>query len=147
MKVVDAKERTLCIIKPDAVTDGHAAAILQRIADEGFTILAQRTVRLTDTDAGAFYAVHDGKGFWDDLIGFMTNGPIVAVALERENAVVKWREIIGATDPAKAAPGTLRQLYGTAVNRNVVHGSDSKENGAREVAFFFCGLELGDRLL
>jgi nucleoside-diphosphate kinase len=135
-------QRTLCIIKPDAVERRKQGAILQRLLDEGFQILALKQIRLTRPQAEGFYAIHRGKGFFEELCTFMTRGPVVVAALERENAVQHYRDVIGATDPAKAAPGTVRKLYGSNVGENAVHGSDSEENGRNECAYFFAGHEL-----
>jgi nucleoside-diphosphate kinase len=137
-----AKERTLCIIKPDAVEKRKQGAILQKLLDEGFAIINLKQVRLTRAQAEGFYAVHKGKGFFDELCTFMTRGPVVVAALERENAVQHYRDVIGATDPAKAEAGTVRKLYGTNVGENAVHGSDSVENGRIECAYFFAGNDL-----
>jgi nucleoside-diphosphate kinase len=137
-----AIERTLCIIKPDAVEKRKQGAIVQRLLDEGFAVLNLKQVRLTRAQAEGFYAVHKGKGFFDELCTFMTRGPVVVAALERENAVQHYRDVIGATDPAKAEAGTVRKLYGTNVGENAVHGSDSVENGRIECAYFFAGNEL-----
>jgi nucleoside-diphosphate kinase len=135
-------QRTLCIIKPDAVERRKHGAILQRLLDEGFQILALKQIRLTRAQAEGFYAIHRGKGFFDELCTFMTRGPVVVAALERENAVQHYRDVIGATDPAKAAEGTVRKLYGSNVGENAVHGSDSEDNGRNECAYFFAGHEL-----
>jgi nucleoside-diphosphate kinase len=137
-----AKERTLCIIKPDAVEKRKQGAILQQLLDEGFAIVNLKQIRLTRAQAEGFYAVHKGKGFFDELCTFMTRGPVVVAALERENAVQHYRDVIGATDPAKAEAGTVRKLYGSNVGENAVHGSDSVENGRIECAYFFAGNEL-----
>ncbi|RJP74917.1 MAG: nucleoside-diphosphate kinase [Candidatus Zixiibacteriota bacterium] len=130
-------ERTLLIIKPDAVAGRHIGDILKMVVDAGFNIKALRMTRLTRDQAARFYAVHEGKPFYEPLQDYMTSGKIVPVALERENAVAKLREVLGATDPAKAAPGTIRALYGSSIERNAAHGSDSVENGLQETAFFF----------
>jgi nucleoside-diphosphate kinase len=135
-------QRTLCIIKPDAVEKGASGAIIDRILREDFRVLGLRQVRLSRLQAEGFYAVHRGRGFFDELVTFMSRGPIVAIALEREEAVRTWREVIGATDPAKAAAGTIRKQFGSGVAENAVHGSDSEENGRIECAFFFAGMEL-----
>jgi nucleoside-diphosphate kinase len=137
-----ATELTLCIIKPDAVEKRKQGAILQRLLDEKFEVVAVRQARLTREQAEGFYAVHRGKPFYDELVRFMTRGPVMLVALRAENAVQRYREVIGATDPAKAAEGTIRKLYGTDVGENAVHGSDSAENGRIECAWFFPGHEL-----
>lgn len=137
-----ALERTLCIIKPDAVEKRKHGAIVQRLLDEGFTILSFKQLRLSRSQAEGFYAVHKGRPFFDELCTFMTRGPVVVAALERENAVQHYRAVIGATDPAKADAGTVRKLYGTNVGENAVHGSDSVENGRIECGFFFAENEL-----
>jgi nucleoside-diphosphate kinase len=135
-------QRTLCIIKPDAMEKGRQGAILARVLEERFRVLAMRQAQLTRAQAEGFYAVHRGKPFFDELCEFMSRGPIVIMALERENAVQHWRDVIGATDPAKAQPGTIRKLYGANVGENAVHGSDSEENGRIECGYFFPGFEL-----
>ena len=137
-----ALQRTLCIIKPDAVAKGASGTIVERILREGFRVLGLRQVRLSRAQAEGFYAVHRGRGFFEELVTFMSRGPIVAVALEREDAVRHWRDVIGATDPAKAAEGTIRKAFGANVGENAVHGSDSEENGQIECAFFFAGMDL-----
>lgn len=136
------KERTLTIIKPDAVSSGRAGAMLARLEEEGFRILGLRKLRLSPEQARAFYAVHRERPFFEGLVRFMTEGPVVAAALEREGAVVHLRNTMGATDSKKAEPGSLRNLYGTDIERNAIHGSDSPENAAKEVAFFFSEAEL-----
>ena len=128
---------TLAIIKPDAVASGRGGAIIAHIQREGFTVRAARLTRLTQAQAGAFYAVHRERPFYGELVAFMTSGPCLPLALERADAVAHFRRIIGATDPAEAAEGTIRKLYAESKGRNAVHGSDSDENAAREVAFFF----------
>ena len=135
-------QRTLSIIKPDAVEKTHQGAIISRLQEEGFKILAMRQLTLTRQQAEGFYAVHKGRPFFDDLCTFMTRGPIVVMALERDNAVEHYRKVIGATDPSKAEDGTIRKQFGANVGENAVHGSDSEENGKLECAFFFGGLEL-----
>lgn len=137
-----ATERTLCIIKPDAVEKRKQGAVLQRLLDEGFRIVAMRQARLTRPEAEGFYAVHRERPFYKELCTFMTRGPVVLLALERDSAVSHLRTVIGATDPAKAADGTVRKLYGTNVGENAVHGSDSPDNGRIETAYFFAGSEL-----
>jgi nucleoside-diphosphate kinase len=134
--------RTLAIVKPDAVAAGNTGRIIALIEQNGFKILAMRQERLTVAQAEGFYAVHKGKGFFKELVEFMTEAPVVLIALERADAVAKWREVMGATDPAKAAPGTVRHLHGTNIGRNASHGSDSDENAAIEIAWFFRGCEL-----
>lgn len=137
-----AIERTLCIIKPDSLERKVQGAILQHLLEEGFRIVAMKQTHLTRPIAEGFYAVHRGRPFFDELCAFMSRGPVVIAALERENAVQHYRDVIGATDPAKAAAGTIRKLYGSNVGENAVHGSDSVENGAKECAYFFAGHEL-----
>lgn len=135
-------QRTLCIIKPDAVRARKQGAILQQILDAGFDVLALRQLQLTRPMAEAFYAVHQERPFFDDLVDFMVSGPVVVAALRGEDAVARYRELIGATNPANAAEGTIRKLYGRSIDSNAVHGSDSEENGKLETAFFFPGFEL-----
>ncbi|RMH15752.1 MAG: nucleoside-diphosphate kinase [Gemmatimonadetes bacterium] len=129
--------RTLAIIKPDAVASGKAGKILAHLEDAGFTVRALRMTRLTRAQAGAFYAVHQGRPFYDELVEFMTSGPVIPMILEAEDAVTRLREVIGATDPAEAAEGTVRRLYAESKGRNAIHASDSDENAAVEMAFFF----------
>ena len=128
---------TLGIIKPDAIASGKTGAILAHLQQAGFTPRGARLVRLTRPQAGAFYEVHRGRPFYDDLVQFMTSGPCLPLALERDNAVAHLRTVIGATDPAEAAPGTIRKLFAESKGKNAIHASDSEENAAREVAFFF----------
>ena len=135
-------QKTLAIIKPDAVAAGSTGAIISIIEKNGFAIRALRMQHLTRKQAEGFYAVHRERGFFAELVDFMTEAPVVLMALESENAVAKWREIMGATDPAKAAQGTIRKLFGTNVGRNASHGSDSDENAAIEIAWFFRASEL-----
>jgi nucleoside-diphosphate kinase len=137
-----AVQRTLSIIKPDAVKQGKQGVIAQRLLDEGFKIVAMRQLRLTLAQAQGFYAVHRERPFFGELTAFMSRGPILVMALERDNAVEHYRKVIGATDPAKADEGTIRKLYGTNVQENAVHGSDSVENGVLECAYYFAGLDL-----
>jgi nucleoside-diphosphate kinase len=139
-----AGTRTLAIIKPDAVASGKSGAILAHLEREGFVVRAARLTRLTKPQAGAFYAVHKERPFYPELVEFMTSGPCLPIALERTDAVPTLRATIGATDPAEAAPGTIRKLYAESKGRNAVHGSDSDENAAREIAFFFTESELAD---
>lgn len=134
--------RTFTMIKPDAVRAGNIGNILQMINAAGFRIVAMKLTQMTKERAGQFYAVHRERPFYDDLCTFMSSGPIVAAILEKENAVEEFRKLIGATDPAKAEPGTVRQRYGTNVGENAVHGSDSDENAAIEAAFHFSGMEI-----
>ena len=128
---------TLGIVKPDAVASGKTGKIVAHLQDAGFTLRAARLVRLTREQAGAFYAVHRERPFYADLVAFMTSGPCLPMALERADAVGTLRTVIGATDPAEAAPGTVRKLYAESKGRNAIHASDSDENAGREVAFFF----------
>jgi nucleoside-diphosphate kinase len=135
-------ERTLVIAKPDAVRKNVVGKIISRLEDEGFKLVALKKVKLTKEQAGQFYIVHKDRPFYDELCDFMSSGPIVPMVWEGENVIVKVREIMGATDPSKAAEGTLRKLYGTNVGENAVHGSDSQESAAYEIPFFFSGMEL-----
>lgn len=135
-------ERTLCIIKPDAVKKNVQGYIIQKILDAGFKILGLKMLRLSVDQAKAFYAVHKEKSFYKDLVEFMTSGPVITIALQKENAIADYRKLIGATDPAKADEGTVRKLYASNVQENAVHGSDSVENGKIEVAFFFSEAEI-----
>lgn len=135
-------QKTLAIIKPDAVQANHIGGIISMIEEAGFRILAMRFDRLSRREAEGFYAVHKERPFFAELVNFMTEGPVVLMALEREDAVAKWREVMGATDPAKAAEGTVRKKYGTSIGRNAAHGSDSPENGIIETAWFFRASEL-----
>jgi nucleoside-diphosphate kinase len=135
-------ERTLAILKPDSVEAGSAGKMIAKLQDEGFKVLGIKMLRLTETQARAFYEVHKERPFYGSLVEFMTSGPVMPIALERENAVAHLREVMGATDVAKAAPGTLRNLFGTSIERNAVHGSDSPENAAIELSFFFSRAEL-----
>jgi nucleoside-diphosphate kinase len=135
-------ERTLTIIKPDAIAAGNLGAILAHLEREGFRILALRKLRLSAEQARAFFAVHRQRPFYEALVRFMTEGPVAVAALEREDAVARLRQVMGATDSRKAEPGTIRNLHGTDVERNAIHGSDSRENAAQEIAFFFGEAEL-----
>jgi nucleoside-diphosphate kinase len=137
-----AKEFTLGIVKPDAVASGKAGAIVAHLQNAGFTLRAAKLVRLTQAEAAKFYEVHAGRPFYDDLVAFMTSGPCLPMALERDDAVAEMRRTIGATDPAEAAPGTIRKLYAESKGKNAIHASDSVENARREVAFFFSEGEL-----
>ena len=137
-----AASLTLGIVKPDAVATGKTGAIVAHLHKAGFVVRAARLVRLTRPEAEAFYEVHRGRPFYDDLVAFMTSGPCLPMALERKDAVAQMRDVIGATDPAEAAPGTIRKLFAESKGRNAIHGSDSPENAAREVAFFFTEGEL-----
>ena len=129
------------MIKPDAVANGHIGSILNKITAAGFRISALKMTQLSTTDAEAFYADHNERPFFGELVSFMTSGPIVAAVLEKENAVNDFRTLIGATNPAEAAEGTIRKLYATSMGENAVHGSDSDENAAIEIAFHFSGRE------
>jgi nucleoside-diphosphate kinase len=130
------------MIKPDAVQAGHTGAILAQIEKAGFRFVAMKLTRLSRVKAGEFYAVHKERPFYQELVEFMSSGPIVAAVLEKDNAVEDFRTLIGATDPKKAAPGTIRALYAQDVGKNAVHGSDSDENAAIESAFHFSGVEM-----
>ncbi|MFC3197257.1 nucleoside-diphosphate kinase [Parapedobacter deserti] len=133
--------KTFTMIKPDAVCNGHTGAILNDIIAGGFKLVAMKYIRLTRETAGAFYAVHKERPFYGELVDFMTSGPIVAAILEKENAVEEFRKLIGATDPAKAEPGTIRNKYAKSIEANAVHGSDSDENAEIEGSFFFSEFE------
>ena len=135
-------QRTLTIVKPDAVKSGKAGAILAHLEKEGFRLVAGKKVTLSPSQARAFYAVHRERPFFEGLVRFMTEGPVWVVALERDDAVTGLRGVMGATDSKKAEPGTIRNLYGTDIERNAIHGSDSPENAAREIGFFFAESEL-----
>jgi nucleoside-diphosphate kinase len=135
-------QRTLCIIKPDAVEKRKAGAILQHLLDERFNVLGLKQIQLSRKQAEGFYAVHRERPFFAELCTFMTRSPVIVIALEREDAVQHLRNVIGATDPAKAAEGTIRKLYGSSLGENAVHGSDSVDNGRIECAYFFAGSEL-----
>jgi nucleoside-diphosphate kinase len=135
-------EQTFAIIKPDAVGRKLAGRILDRVEEAGFAIRAMRLVRLTKREAEGFYAVHRGKPFFNGLTDFMSSGPAVVMVLEAPDAIRKWREVMGATDPAKAAPGTLRKDFGTDIGSNATHGSDAPDTAAYEIGYFFRGMEL-----
>jgi nucleoside-diphosphate kinase len=137
-----AIERTFAIIKPDAVGKGMTAAILARIHQAGFQIVALKSMRMTRKEAEGFYAVHRERGFFPELTEFMSSGKVVVLALEAEGAILKWRETMGATDPAKAAPGTIRRDFGANIGNNATHGSDAPETAAFELGYFFSGMEL-----
>ena len=138
-------ERTLAIVKPDAVAAGHTGQILARVEKAGFRIVAARLVRLTLDTAGGFYAVHRERPFYRSLCAFMSQGPSLVLVLEAEGAIQRWRDLMGATDPAKAAAGTLRKDYAASIEANAVHGSDSAESAAFEIPYFFSALEIHDR--
>jgi nucleoside-diphosphate kinase len=135
-------ERTLSIIKPDAVAKNQIGAILSMLENTGLRVAAARFLRLSKRDAERFYAVHRERSFFQSLTSFMSEGPILVMALEGSNAIAKNRDVMGATDPAKAAPGTIRKAFGTNVERNAVHGSDAAETARQEIAFFFGDLEI-----
>lgn len=139
---MEQTQHTLAILKPDSVAAGNAGKILALLEEKGFTIRGLRVVHLTKAQAEGFYAVHRERGFFSSLVEFMTSGPCIPVALERENAVAYLREVMGATDVSKAAAGTVRALYGTSIERNAIHGSDSPENAAIELGFFFAKSDL-----
>lgn len=130
-------EQTLAIVKPDAVGRNLAGKVIAHLEENGFRVRALRMMRLTKEQAAAFYAVHRERPFYESLVGFMTSGPVVPMVLEREGAVARLREVIGATDPAEAAEGTVRKLYAESKERNAIHASDSVENAQSEVRFFF----------
>ncbi len=132
---------TLAIIKPDAVAAGNAGKILAHLEGNGFAVRALRLATLDNTQAGAFYAVHEGRPFYDELVEFMTSGPVIPMVLEADDAVLKLREAIGATDPAEAEEGTIRKLYAESKGRNAIHASDSDDNAATEIGFFFSAHE------
>jgi len=132
---------TFTMIKPDAFADGHTGKILDMIISAGFSIKAMKTVKLTADQAGAFYAVHKERPFYNDLCNYMSSGPIVAAVLEKDNAVADFRALIGATNPAEAADGTIRKLFAKSIEANAVHGSDSDENALIEGSFYFSQLE------
>src|SRR5579862_318019 len=134
--------RTLAIIKPDAFASCKAGVILAHLEKEGFRVLSARVLHLTEEQAGAFYEVHRDRPFYPSLVSFMTSGPCMPLALSRDDAVTTLRGVIGATDPAQAAQGTIRRLYAESKERNAIHASDSDENAAREIGFFFAGAEL-----
>lgn len=133
---------TFGIIKPDAVAAGNAGKIIDRILQAGFNIRGMKLIHQTKNQAEGFYAVHAGKGFYEELTDFMSSGPCVVIALEKENAVKSWRDLMGATNPAEADEGTLRKEFASSIGENAVHGSDSDENAAIEISYFFSKLEL-----
>ncbi len=135
-------ERTFGIIKPDAVKSGHIGGILSKINEAGFTVRGLKMVKLSQSQAEGFYAVHKERPFYGSLVKFMTEGPVVVMVLERENAVAEWRKLMGATNPANAEAGTLRKLFAESIERNAVHGSDAAETAAQEIPFFFSTAEL-----
>jgi nucleoside-diphosphate kinase len=137
-----AVERTLAIVKPDAVARGLVGDILARIHRAGFQIVAIKSLRLTRAEAEGFYAVHKGKGFFGELVDFMSSGKVFVMVLEAENAIARWRDTMGATDPAKAASGTIRKDLGASIQNNCTHGSDAPQTAAFEIAYFFAGRDL-----
>jgi nucleoside-diphosphate kinase len=137
-----ALQRTLCIIKPDAVKKNVSGSILQMILDSGFKVKGMKLVQLSEAQAGKFYEVHKERPFYKDLVSFMTSGPVIPIALEKEDGILAWRTLIGATDPAEAEEGTIRKKFAASKGENAVHGSDSEENGKLEIAFFFPESEL-----
>jgi nucleoside-diphosphate kinase len=138
-------QRTFAIVKPDAVTGKKMGRILAKIEDAGFTILAAKLMHMTAPQAGGFYAVHKERPFYASLCRFMTQGPSLVMVLEADNAIAKWRELMGATDPAKAASGTVRKEFASSIEANAVHGSDAPETAAFEISYFFSALELCPR--
>jgi nucleoside-diphosphate kinase len=137
-------ERTCAIIKPDATAGRLTGRILQRIEEAGFQIRAMKMMRLTRAEAEGFYAVHQGRPFFKGLTEFMSSGPIVALVLEAPDAIKKWRTLMGATDPVKAEPGTIRREFASSIGENATHGSDASETAAFEIGYFFAGTELVD---
>jgi nucleoside-diphosphate kinase len=138
-------ERTLAIIKPDAVAKGAAGQIFARIEKAGFTVLAARMIRMTEEDAAGFYGVHRARPFFKSLCAFMTQGPCLPMVLEADNAIQRWRDLMGATDPAKAAAGTIRKDFAESIEANAVHGSDAPQTAAFEIPYFFSSLDLCPR--
>ena len=141
-KYIIMTNRTFTMLKPDSVEKGNIGAILEKINASGFRIVAMKLTQMTKRDARAFYAVHKERPFYNDLVQYMTRGPVVAAILEKENAVEDFRALIGATNPAEAADGTIRKLFATSISENAVHGSDSDENAAIEGAFHFSGRDM-----
>ena len=135
-------QRTLAIIKPDAVAKNVAGEIIKIIEENQFRIVGMKMLHLKKAQAAGFYAVHVGKPFYDALVKFMTEGPVVVLALEKENAIADWRNVMGATNPEKAEPGTIRKKFGTNIERNATHGSDAEDTARFELSFFFAGYEL-----
>jgi nucleoside-diphosphate kinase len=140
-----ALERTLSIVKPDGVSANLIGAVYRRFEEAGLAVIAARMLQLSQREAEAFYAVHRERGFFPELVRYMSSGPVMIQVLEGENAIARNRDIMGATDPKKAAPGTIRADFATSIERNVVHGSDGPETAAREIAFFFSLTELHPR--
>lgn len=135
-------QRTLALIKPDAFAAGNAGAILAKIQESGLSVVATKSLRLSTVQAEGFYYVHKERAFFGDLVKFMTEGPILAICLEGENAITRWRDLMGPTDATKAPAGTIRGDFGDSIERNASHGSDAEETAAFELGFFFSGLEL-----
>lgn len=142
---MSALQQTLAIVKPDAVAKGVVGKILTRIEEAGFKILAAKLVHLTDAQARGFYIVHRERPFYDSLAAFMTQGPCLVLVLEAEGAIQRWRDLMGATNPAHAAPGTIRREFASSIEANAVHGSDSPESAAFEIGYFFSALEIHRR--
>ena len=138
-------ERTLAIIKPDAVASGAAGQILARIEQAGFKVLAMKMIQMSEADAAGFSAVHRERPFFKSLCAFMTQGPCIPMVLEGDNAIQRWRDLMGATNPANAAPGTIRKAFASSIEANAVHGSDAPETAAFEIPYFFSSLELCPR--
>ena len=136
-------QRTLAIIKPDAVARQSVGMIITRIEENGFEICGLRLLRLSRSDAEGFYSVHKDRPFFESLATFMSSGPIVVLALRAPDAIKRWRQLMGATDPAKAEAGTLRREFGSSIERNATHGSDATETASDELNYFFCGVEIG----
>ncbi len=139
------RQRTLAIIKPDAVAKGVAGKIMAKIEDAGFTVLGAKLIHMTDAQARGFYHVHKEKPFFASLCSFMTQGPCIPMVLEADNAIAKWRDLMGATNPANAAAGTIRKEFASSIEANAVHGSDAPETAAFEIPYFFSGLEIFPR--
>jgi len=138
------KERTLAIIKPDSVAGQNTGKIIDMLESRGFKIVAMKKIKLTKSQAEGFYIVHKERPFYDSLTSFMSEGPVIVMVLEKENAIADYRELMGATNPKEAKEGTIRALFGTDIERNAVHGSDSKESAAFEIGYFFNALEIVD---
>jgi len=139
------KQRTLAIVKPDAVAKGVAGKVIAKIEEAGFTIIAAKLIHMTDAQAAGFYIVHKERPFYGSLCAFMTQGPCIPMVLEGDNAIQRWRDLMGATNPANAAPGTIRKELASSIEANVVHGSDAPETAAFEIPYFFASLELCPR--
>lgn len=142
---MSAIQRTLAIVKPDAVAKGVVGKIMGRLEEAGFKILAAKLIHMSEAQARGFYAVHKGKPFYDSLSAFMTQGPCLPMVLEGENVIQRWRDLMGATNPANAAPGTIRKEFAASIEANAVHGSDSPESAAFEIPYFFSALEIHPR--